>query len=114
MTNYYHNETIYCSQCNKLRYMGYTDKPDSELCTCADQDNIPTIIKYKAFSMSEKTPDQLQSEENARIQNDTWLKGQRIKFREIALLTAQNYHFPNASQTLEEADKIYDWLINAL
>jgi len=46
---HYDNRTIFCSKCQKLRYMGYTDKPDSELCTCSDQDNIPTVVKYKAF-----------------------------------------------------------------
>lgn len=64
--------------------------------------------------MSEKTLEQLQSEENAKIQNDAWLKGQRIEFRKMALMAAQNYQYPNASQTLEEADKIYNWLITAL
>lgn len=58
MSEYYDNQNIYCNQCNKLRYMGYTDKIDSELCTCADQDNIPMVIKYKTFT-TELTDEEL-------------------------------------------------------
>jgi hypothetical protein len=50
---YYDNRTIFCTKCQKLRYMGYTNKQDSELCTCSNQDNIPTVIKYKAFKKRE-------------------------------------------------------------
>ena len=39
---YKDNETVYCSRCHKLRYMGYTARPDSELCTCSNQNEIPT------------------------------------------------------------------------
>lgn len=31
---YVDNENIFCSNCNKPMYMGYTRKLDSQLCTC--------------------------------------------------------------------------------
>lgn len=58
MSDYYHNENICCSKCNRLRYMGYTDESGSELCICSDQDNIPIVIKYNTFT-AELTDEEL-------------------------------------------------------
>ncbi len=43
-SKYYFNQSVYCSQCNRLRFMGYTYGYDL-LCQCSDQKNIPTYIK---------------------------------------------------------------------
>tara|TARA_R110000868_G_scaffold411651_1_gene706736 strand:- start:4818 stop:5030 length:213 start_codon:yes stop_codon:yes gene_type:complete len=42
---YYDNESILCTVCKKPVYMGYTNKNDSELCGCANQNEIPVIDK---------------------------------------------------------------------
>lgn len=39
---YTHNRSIKCNNCHKLRFMGYTDKQPSELCTCENQNGIQT------------------------------------------------------------------------
>lgn len=39
---YAYNYDILCAACNKPRYFGYTDLPDSQMCCCAGQDKIPT------------------------------------------------------------------------
>lgn len=38
---YQHNNSIYCSKCRLLRYMGYTYPHDGRLCHCEGQDKIP-------------------------------------------------------------------------
>lgn len=63
--------------------------------------------------MLEKTPEQLM-EQNLKIQNDIWLKGKRVELRMLALETTRGLNISSASEVLNEADKIYDWLIKAL
>lgn len=43
---YFYNEHILCSYCEKPVYMGYTNKRDSELCTC---NNIPERTVYDSL-----------------------------------------------------------------
>lgn len=64
--------------------------------------------------MSEKTPEQMLAEHNAKIQEDMWLRRERIELRKLALEMTRSLNLPSASQALEEADKIYDWLIKVL
>lgn len=42
MIEYAYNYDILCAACNKPRYFGYTDLPDSKMCCCHSQDKIPT------------------------------------------------------------------------
>jgi methyltransferase family protein len=42
---YSYNYDILCAACNKPRYFGYTDLPDSKMCCCHGQDKIPTYDK---------------------------------------------------------------------
>ncbi len=42
---YSYNYDILCAACDKPRYFGYTDLPDSKMCCCAGQDKIPTYDK---------------------------------------------------------------------
>lgn len=42
---YSYNYDILCAACDKPRYFGYTDLPDSEMCCCHGQDKIPTYDK---------------------------------------------------------------------
>lgn len=42
---YQYNSHIFCSKCNKERYMGYTSKSDSQLCVCLKQNEIPVYDK---------------------------------------------------------------------
>lgn len=53
---YFDNQTTYCACCNKLRYGGYTSLPDSKLCCCSNQDDIPTFEKANSFPKTENPP----------------------------------------------------------
>lgn len=44
---YYDNQTIYCTNCSKLIYMGYTSLPDSELCTCSKSKQLQIMSKQE-------------------------------------------------------------------
>lgn len=44
------NYDILCAACNKPRYFGYTDLPDSEMCCCHGQDKIPSYDRREELT----------------------------------------------------------------
>lgn len=55
MTTYSYNYDILCVVCNKPRYFGYTDLPDSKMCCCRGQDKIPSYDRRNGPSPLNKT-----------------------------------------------------------
>lgn len=70
MAKYFDNRTNYCSQCHKLRYMGYTVESDSELCTCNGQDKIPTYNKMTTEQKIEAIKEAIEKAKNHQSKMD--------------------------------------------
>jgi len=52
---------------------------------------------------------------NLKLQNDIWLKNQKLDCRKIALQCAQNTDHANITTTLlENASEIYHWLVSEI
>jgi hypothetical protein len=59
-----------CMKCHKPRYYGFTTKPDSELCTCKGQANIPVEGDMTAKTLLEDYQAKLkQLQEECRHEN---------------------------------------------
>lgn len=64
--------------------------------------------------MPPKSPEQLQMEENERVQNEIWTKARKWEARCMAIEAAKTFNAPDAEQMTTQANKIYEWLIQDL
>jgi len=66
--------------------------------------------------LTKKTEDQLLAEQNAKIQNDIWLRNERLLCRKLALqiIKETGSVYDNTDKIIKEANKIYDFLVKEL